>query len=317
MDLDTTNDDGVFDCLIIGGGVAGLTAATYLGRFRRRTIVIDAGESRAKWIPVTRNCPGFPDGVTGPYLLERLRQQAVKYGAVLLDDTVHDLCRAENAFTAIASFPIRARSVVMATGIVDALPDSPDVPAMLKAGTLRLCPICDGYEVIDKRVAVMGTLEAAAKKALSMRTYSRDVTVLATDAATDPDLRTQLTNAGIQLAVCATDPIRPDGTRASVTLANGRTLTFDTIYPAMGCTIRSTLAIGLGAECDDAGNLIVDSHQRTAIPGLYAAGDVVNEINQIAVAFGHAAIAASDIHNFLQASDRAEMISPAARIPAL
>jgi len=78
---------------------------------------------------------------------------------------------------------------------------------------------------------------------------------------------------------------------------------FDTIYPAMGCTIRSDLAAGLGAECDELGNLVVDSHQRTAVPGLYAAGDVVNEINQIAVAFGHAAAAASDMHNYLATCD--------------
>ncbi|MBS4005577.1 MAG: NAD(P)/FAD-dependent oxidoreductase [Afipia sp.] len=294
-------DDGVFDCLIIGGGPAGLMAATYLGRFRRRVIVIDADNSRARWIPVTHNCPGFPDGITGGDLLDRMRAQAVRYGAKLVNDTVHDIQLAGVEFVAAASDSVRARSVFIATGVVDTLPESPDVSRMIEAGTLRLCPICDAYEVINKRVAVIGPVEHALKKALFLRTFSDHITVLATDGATtvDSNGRKELTKAGIDVEECVSSSIRAAGDQASVGLADGRKLAFDTIYPAMGCTMRSVLAIKLGAECDDLGNLIVDSQQRTAISGLYAIGDIVNEINQLAVAFGHAAIAASDVHNYL------------------
>ena len=104
------------DCLIVGGGPAGLTAATYLGRFRRRVIVVDAGQSRAKWIPVSHNCPGFPDGIAGVDLLERLRQQALMGNVDLIDDTVTALRREGADFVATASFPIRARAVLIATG---------------------------------------------------------------------------------------------------------------------------------------------------------------------------------------------------------
>ena len=93
------------------------------------------------------------------------------------------------------------------------------------------------------------------------------------------------------------------GHQAGIELAGGGISAFDTIYPAMGCTILSKLATDLGAECDEVGNLVVDSRQRTVVPGLYAAGDVVDEINQIAVAFGHAAVAATDIHNYLSDAD--------------
>ncbi|MBZ9701691.1 MULTISPECIES: NAD(P)/FAD-dependent oxidoreductase [unclassified Mesorhizobium] len=289
-----------YDCLVVGGGPAGLTAATYLGRFRRRIVLVDAGQSRAKWIPVTHNCPGFPDGIAGVELLDRLRQQALLSGVDLVDDTIHDIKRGGTDFIATASVPIRARAVLMATGIVDTLPDTPDAADMIKAGTLRLCPICDAYEVIDGRVAVMGPADHAMKKALFMRSYTSDVTMLVeTTTRFDPAADALLKKAGIKVHACLPGSIRSAGHQATVRLVAGNTLSFDTIYPALGCTMRSKLATNLGAECDEIGNLVVDSRQRTAIAGLYAAGDVVDEINQVAVAFGHAAIAATDMHSYL------------------
>ncbi|WP_348984036.1 NAD(P)/FAD-dependent oxidoreductase [Mesorhizobium mediterraneum] len=196
--------------------------------------------------------------------------------------------------------------MLMATGIVDKLPDISNAADLIKAGTLRLCPICDGYEVIDKRVAVIGPLKNAMKKALFMRTFTRNLTLLITDPETrdDPHALAVLAREGIEVAACTRDAIRASGPDAIVEFSDGKVLAFDTIYPAMGCTMRSQLAVELGAKCDEVGNLVTDSHQRTNILGLYAAGDVVDEINQIAVAFGHAAAAASDIHNYLANSDR-------------
>lgn len=292
------------DCLIVGGGPAGLTAATYLGRFRRRVIVVDAGESRAKWIPVSHNCPGFPDGIAGLDLIERLRQQALMGNVDLVNDTVTALRREGADFVATALSPIRARAILIATGIVDTLPPIPGVTNMIASGALRLCPICDAYEVIDKRIAVVGPADQAAKKAAFLRTYSNDVTLLVTESICELDPASELLNgAGVAVEECVPDSVRAEGDGVLVSLPDGRTLSFDTIYPAMGCTMRSKLAVDLGAAFDEAGNLVVDSHQRTRIAGLYAAGDVVDEINQIAVAFGHAAIAAVDINTYLAATD--------------
>lgn len=158
-----------------------MTAATSLGRFRRRVIVVDAGERRAKWIPVSHSCPGFPEGITGVDLLERLRKQALLSNVDLITDTFTALRREGDDFVATTSFPIRARAVLVATGVVDTLPAIPEVANMVATGSLRLCPIRDAYEVIDKRVAVIGPADQAAKKAVFLRTYSSDVTLLVTE----------------------------------------------------------------------------------------------------------------------------------------
>ncbi|WP_312794225.1 NAD(P)/FAD-dependent oxidoreductase [Tianweitania sp.] len=299
-------DETLYDCLIIGGGPAGLTAATYLARFRRKVLIVDSGESRARWIPRTHNCPGFPDGVTGPDLLRRLKEQALQYGAEIITGFVEALTPQDDGMFVIDTpNPIRARSVLLATGIVDTLPQMADAESAMQAGRLRLCPICDGYEASDDRIAVMGAGIDVLRKALFMRSFSSDVTMLLTGPSGNlpAEALEMAKKAGVVLVECSEDAIHVAPDTASARLPDGRQLTFDTIYPAMGCSIRSDLAANLGADCDETGSLLVDSHQRTTVPGLYAAGDVVHEVNQLAVAFGHAAVAASHIHNSLANRD--------------
>lgn len=298
-------NETLYDCLIIGGGPAGLTAATYLARFRRKVLVVDSGESRARWIPRTHNCPGFPDGVTGPNLLQRLKDQALQYGAELTTGFVEALKPAGDNFTIDTPRSVQARTVLIATGIVDTLPAVADAEAAMQAGRLRLCPICDGYEASGDRIAVMGAGIDVLRKALFMRSFSADVTMLLTSSSGDlpREALEMAEKAGIVLVECNENAIQIAPEQASARLGDGRQLSFDTIYPAMGCSIRSDLAKVLGADCDETGSLLVDTHQRTTVAGLYAAGDVVHEVNQLAVAFGHAAVAASHIHNSLANRD--------------
>ncbi len=113
------------DCLIVGGGPAGLTAAIYLVRFRRRTMLIDAGDSRAALIPKSHNFPGFPDGISGGEILSRLNAHAVRYGAGVERGTVSDLrCREDGLFEATAGGRrLTARRVILATGVIDNMPE--------------------------------------------------------------------------------------------------------------------------------------------------------------------------------------------------
>ncbi len=293
-----------FDCLIIGAGPAGLTAAVYLARFRRRVAIYDAGNSRASYIPRTRNYPGFPEGISGDELLARLREQAERYGAHVTSGLVEELEAVEGGFVAhVGERRITARKVLIATGLVDKEPEMRNLREAIDSGCIRLCAICDGHEVIDRKIAVYGPAKSALAHAIFMRTFSEDITLLTPpgDPPMDAAARARAEREGVSLvsdSVCAVE--MNAAKKAEVRLADDRVHVFDTLYPALGCRLRSELATHLGARCTDSGDLFVDDHQRTSVPGLYAAGDVVAALNQLSVAVGHAAIAATDIHNCLR-----------------
>lgn len=299
----TTHANVDYDCVIVGGGPAGLTAATYLARFRRTVLVVDAGESRARWIPASHNVPGFPAGIAGEELLARMRTQAERYRVVLLQGTVTGVTVTSDSFHIVAEGQtISARRVLLATGVVDNVPELPSPNASLNGGALRLCPICDGFEATQQAIAVYGPAARAAAEAMFLRTYSDSVTVLpSSDGPMDNALSAQLARRKIKVAPVPLE-IKINSDDVEVRFAD-RDMRFDVLYPALGCVVQSHLARSLGANCEAAGCIIVDQHQQTNVEGLYAAGDVVHELNQIAVALGHAAIAATDIHNSLALAD--------------
>jgi thioredoxin reductase (NADPH) len=295
----------MLDCLIIGGGPAGLTAAIYLARFRRKVRVVDAGASRASLIPLSHNYPGFPDGVTGRDLLVRLREQARRYGALLTAGHVDELDRTgSGAFRARSGTEdIEAQMVLLATGVLDIEPALPQVKDAIRSGLVRHCPICDGFEVIGKKVAVIGRGVQGVNEALFIRHFTDDLTLFTLGAKHEigDEERVRLEASGI---LFVDEPLAEvcceSGAIVGVTTRSGKTFRFDTLYSALGCNVRSELAQGIGAACDSKGQIVVDDKLRTSVSGLFAVGDVANDLNQIAVAAGHAAIAATAIHNALR-----------------
>ena len=289
----------MLDCLIIGGGPAGLTAATYLARYRRNARVIDSGESRAIQIPLSHNYPGFK-GIGGADLLERLRDQATTFGADIRTGEVTSLVERNGGFVAsIGEERVEARCVLMATGLIDKSPTSAEAPQ----DSIRYCPVCDGYEAMDRRIGVLGSLEDAGKKAMFLRSYSRDVSVFATDDDWPESLTTTLRAAGIKI-FASDGRVSARKDTVQVNVSEGRCVEVDVLYPALGCAVRSQMALKLGARGDDVGCLKVDEHQQTSIKRLYAAGDVVTDLHQLSVAIGHAAVAATAIHNSLPSNPR-------------
>ncbi|HKO73382.1 MAG TPA: NAD(P)/FAD-dependent oxidoreductase [Bradyrhizobium sp.] len=289
------------DALIIGGGPAGLTAAIYLARYRRRVVVVDSGESRAALIPATHNYPGFADGIAGVGLLDALARQAKTYGVRLVHDRVATLQKVESGFAAkCVQADILARRAILATGLLDRNVPIPGLKQAIDHGAVRYCPICDGYEASDLRIAVLGDVEEALGKALFLRTYSRKLTLLSLDGdfGSERSLR-ELSKAGIRFPDAKVKAFERQGEEIVALMNDGTREAFDVIYPVLGCEVRSELGKKLGARHNRIGCLEVDAHQQTTVERLYAVGDVVSDLHQIAVGTGHAAVAATHIHNSL------------------
>jgi thioredoxin reductase (NADPH) len=289
------------DTLIIGGGPAGLTAAIYLARYRRKVVVVDNGESRAALIPETHNYPGFVHGIAGPKLLEALRLQAGAYGVAILRDTVSGLDQADAGFIAMSSQrDIQAKRAMLATGLIDRTLPIPGLKEAVGHAFVRYCPICDGFEALDLRIAVLGNVEDAVGKALFLRTYSRSVTLLTMNGeAGGETLRRNLSEASIRFPVAPVTALERRSEKMVAVMSDGTSETFDVVYPVLGCDVRSELGKRLGAHHNAIGCLEVDAHQQTTVKGLYAIGDVVSDLHQVAVGTGHAAVAATHIHNNL------------------
>lgn len=292
------------EVLIIGAGPAGLTAATYLARFRRRVLVADGGASRARWIPVSHNMPGFPQGITGDAILSRMTEQATEYGAAIEAGQIEALRQDGEGFAArLNGREVKVRAVLLAAGVVDRHPDLPGVERAIERGLVRVCPICDGYEAADKAVAVIGDDDAGVREAAFLRTYSDRVTLIHTGLPGALTLHDEMAQLGIELIRASIDDVRLERNRVTALGWSGTLRAFDLVYSALGTSPNAALATALEARTGDDGRLIVDAHQATSVAGLYAAGDVVRGLNQIAVATAEAAIAATAIHNRLREAD--------------
>jgi thioredoxin reductase (NADPH) len=300
--------DEPLDCLIIGGGPAGLTAAIYLARFHLDILIVDGGKSRASWIPCSRNHAGFPDGINGKELLKRMREQACKYGAKIETEQVTKLERDKETglFTATwGSGKAVARTVLLATGVTNRRPpmDEDLHDEALSRGLIRYCPICDGYEVTDKKVGVIGSDSHGVAEAIFIRSFTPDVTLIAPDKALrlKPEDAEKLKAASIETIDGPAQAVAITGKCIVVDTAEG-TFTFDSVYPALGSDTHTQLGEMVGARLADDGCLLCDDHQRTSVPGLYAAGDVVHGLDQISHAMGEGGVAATTIRNDLAAN---------------
>lgn len=291
-----------WDALVVGAGPAGLTAAIYLARFRRRVLVLHDGEPRAAWIPKTRNLPGWPDGIAGEGLLQLMTEQALRYGAELRSQRVDDVRYASGRFEIDGA---AAPMLLLATGVEDNEPPLPGVEQAVKRGLIRICPICDGFEVTGKDIGVLACGDKGAREAAFLKTYTDRVTLIHTGAPEDlsDESRRYLTLMEVGLIETPAESVTVEADQVLAFGWGGEVRRFDSIYSALGVTPRCGIAVSLGAELAEDGRLVVGDHQRTSVPGLYAAGDVVRGLNQLTVAMAEAALAAVHIHNSLREAE--------------
>jgi thioredoxin reductase (NADPH) len=296
----------MYDTAVIGGGPAGLTAALYLARYHLSVCLIDSGASRAALIPKTHNQPSWPDGISGVALLKHMRQHAAQYPVRFEHGVVSEIRRCPGGFEVRSGDgTIAAETVLLATGVDSHRPSmsADDHDRALARGLLRYCPICDGFEITDQNVAVVGHGERLFGEAKFLRSYTSAVTVFSENGPVglEAEQRDEFASIGIQIVDAPALGYKLAESAIEVFFSDA-CMAFDTMYAALGSITRSGIVSGTGARMTEEGCLMVDAHQRTSVAGMYAAGDVVVGVDQITYAMGQATVAATSIRNDL--SDR-------------
>jgi len=294
--------DIIRDVIIIGGGLAGLSAALYLGRSQRDTVLIESGHSMAVWEPDVQNYLGFPDGISGSSLLEKGRTHVTRYGVDIIQDDIQKIAKQGEVFDIQgASAQYRANRLLLATGLTHLPPEIPGVRECL-GHSLFFCKDCDAYRVQGKRIVVIGTNNEAAEYALAMLAYSPSVSI----ATNGTDVRWDHVQAE-WLAVYHVPVHRDrivhveheDGHLRALHFENEVRLETEAVFTTRGDVYHTGLAEGVGAELDRDGQIKVNDHMRTSISGLYAAGCVTPANCQMIIAAGQGATAAQAINRDL------------------
>jgi thioredoxin reductase (NADPH) len=286
------------DCVIVGAGPAGLTALEYLARFHRSAVALGASgrKPRLLYIDRTYNLPGYPEGIPGRVLLHRLREQAETMGGTVCDQTAERIEGQDGDFRVSLNdgTMLHARKIILAMGVRDRRPDIPNAQAH-EGRFLRYCPVCDGYEHTGKHLGILGSGGSVARHALFLQTFSNRISVFLHGKSPESLERYGKTLAdnnidvheGRVAQILEGPPQRgeTDYVGCGVRLEDGSEHELAVLYGALGCELHLEPVEGLGIKVDDDGYIVADINQETNVEGIYAAGDLTSQINQIAVAF--------------------------------
>lgn len=295
-----------YDTIIGGGGIAGLSAALWLGRYRRRVLLLSSGQPRNAISHALHGFPGFDNAPPGK-LLDLLRHEVMSYGAELSDAWVDTISKNENS-----SFLLRSgkstyitKKILIASGVVDKKPELPRMDEF-DGRSIWHCPACDGYEYSGKKIIVYGWGKHIAGYAEQFRLYSTDIVIVTDGRPIEVSSREKLrlNRKGIELF--SESIVRLEGEQGvlrSILLRDGRILPCDAIFYSLRHQPRLELLQQLGCGMRSDGSVKVNRKQETTIRGVYVAGDItpLEELAVVAAATG--TIAASNIHKSLQRSD--------------
>jgi thioredoxin reductase len=297
----------VFAAVIVGGGPAGLSAALWLGRYRRDAVVFDYGEPRNEPAWAVHGYPGLQDPLPSE-LRRRLTEQALGAGARIRNAEIVRVDGGKDAFTLQPRHgaPVHARRIVLAYGLRDYLPDIANLEALYGTSVFH-CADCDGPAVADSRIGVLGFDRQGANLALYLRHWSDRITLLPHDQplALDDGQRRAVEAAGITIRTGTVQRVTGHG--GNLTQAefdDGGTVRLDALFFHLGSEPRCELAQQLGCELDDDGYIVVDRGRETSCAGVHAAGDITGPPHLAAIAAADGVRAALAIHRSLLPDER-------------
>lgn len=290
-----------YDCVIIGGGPAGLSAAIYLSRFNRSVVVVDEGIGRWNTHEVNENYLGFPKGIKVTELHSRGVEQAQKFGTLFSSDFIKKITRKNGLWNVQGKKNYYARKIILATGVTDNYPEFKSRNQCL-GKSLFWCITCDGYKTIDKTVMVVGSDKEAATTALQFLNFTSKVIVVTNHKPNNTfstRLITLLKEKDIKIYNSEIkDVTTKDGNIVKVLLANNEEIRTDYMFNLQRCNPNNHLPKSLGVEVNIKGFVLTDQEQRTNIIDIYAAGDITKRYAHQIVSAAHEGATAAQSVNF-------------------
>jgi thioredoxin reductase len=284
-----------YDVVVVGGGPAGLSAATWLARYRRSVLVIDSREYRNRWVEQSHGYLGN-DPANPMALLATARAQVGRYPTVVLCDDEATTARRDDQgrfVVGVGNQRFVALRMILATGMVDQFPDVAGFIDHYGSSVFH-CPTCDGYEAKARTVVVLGWSESVTGFALELLDWAGRLTILTQGRRFEGDDhdRQVLADHGVELVEDdAVELVGQRGRLQAVRLRGGTSIEADLVFFSIAHYARAHLAEQLGCEFTEDGCLLVDSDGQTTIEGLYAAGDITPGIQLVSVAVGKGSIA--------------------------
>lgn len=296
-----------YDCIIVGGGIAGLQAAIQLGRYMHTVLVIDKGEGRSTICRSYHNLLGWPEGISGNQLRYLGKLQAERLNVTFMLDEVIFIDKLSSGFTVKVKqadvAPFQTRCILIATGVMDRIPDLPGLLPFL-GKSIYVCPDCDGYEVLSKKTIVLGAGDTGANMALTLLYWTRQLIYINHDRAeVSPDKLQKLVTKGIiYIEQAAKEIVVENGVDfRGVRLSDGTLVDGERGFLAFGGNeVHSSLVQGLGVERLENRHIVTDPRTKmTNISNVWAAGDIGVHSEQVTIAMGEGSQAAIWIHKAL------------------
>lgn len=275
----------MYDAIVIGGGPAGATAAIYLQRFKKRTLLIMKDSGALGKTAHIENYYGFEDTITGPELLQRGIAQAKRLGVEVITDEVLSIDNTEHFSVKTINGVFEGKTVLLATGKSQANLKAKGFADFIGKG-ISYCAICDGFIYRNKKIGIVGNKEFMEEELEILKNFSPDITVF-TDGM---DLEVEIDKPVIRekiTEISGTDTVRK-------IIVGDKSFDVDVLFIAIGSPSASDFALRMGAFLDESKYIVVDEQYMTNIPGLFAAGDSIGGLLQIVKATSdgaHAAIA--------------------------
>ncbi|WP_414573717.1 NAD(P)/FAD-dependent oxidoreductase [Nostoc sp. CCY 9925] len=297
----------IYDVIIVGGGAGGLSAGIYLQRFRLSSLIIDKGKARSFWMQELHNYLGLPPDTPGRTLLQKGKEHYAFLEGDFLNAYVEEVVDEGETFAVkvkvgrvnSVSAVFRSRYLIAASGIIDNLPPLEEMQNVYEyAGyNLHVCMVCDGYEMTDKKCGFFAGSEASIEEMVfNLSWFTPYITVFTHGSfEVSPQMRYKLQEHGYPLVET---PIKQflgqNHLMTGVELVDGSVIELETGLISMGSRYHNTYLQGINLEMKG-GNLVTDKMCRTSHPRIFAIGDLKVGLNQVAIAAGDGALAATQI----------------------